>query len=905
MEPNDRDPHNEPVKWHAERVDAVLERFGSDSEAGLSADEARRRLQQYGTNELPKERRAGLVAIFLRQFTDPLIYILLTAAAVSLAIGNASNAVFISLVLLLNALVGTFQDYKAESSARALQEKIRVRPRVVRNGKHEEIDGSELVPGDIVLLETGDAVAADIRLIESSSLRADESLLTGESTPVEKDAGAELNTDAAIGDRANMLHAGSAVIGGRATGIVVHSGTATEIGHIAESLTDATGGTPPLVLKLKRMTRWIGILTLGAITVLATIQLLQGVEPTQIFTLAVALAVAAIPAGLPVAITVALSVTSSRMADRNVIVRRLPAVEGLGSCTLIASDKTGTLTANQLTVRQVWLGQNSLTEISGEGLSVKGNVTTNGDELDDASRQQLQRFATAAALANEGEFTIENGEVVDSHGDSTDLAFLVLAQKAGLDQDELQRNYPVSERIPFDPAALFSATFNDYDGRLIAHVKGAPERVMEMCTGTSLDSESTIDFDAVREQQHIWTEQGFRLLAAAAGEVKTAERDALSGLQFLGLAALIDPVRDEVPAAIERCHNAGVGVRMITGDHPGTALAIGRELNLAENEDEVLSGSVLTEAGEQGSEKIERARVFARVEPLQKTEIVDALQEAGEFVAVTGDGVNDAPALRRANIGIAMGKDGTDVARNTADLILTDDNFASIVAGIEEGRVAYDNVRKVVWLLLATGAAEVLLFFLALGFGLPMPLTAVQLLWLNLVTNGIQDVALAFEKAEPDVLDRPPRPPDEPVFDRRMIEQVVLSGAYIGVVAFIVYFYLNQAMGMAESEARNMTLLLMVLFENIHVFSCRSERRSLFSVPIRNNPLLIGAVILAQGVHVAAMFTPGLSKVLDIQPVASRSWIILLGIAATLLLIDESAKLIKKRLENRHDWRTT
>ncbi|GAB2801988.1 HAD-IC family P-type ATPase [Halomonas shantousis] len=877
------------MAFHAESAQAVVEHFDSDTDNGLSSEEAKRRLERYGPNELPEDKRAGLVRIFLRQFTDPLIYILLIAAGVSLAAGSVANAVFIGAVLLINALVGCFQERQAESSAEALQSVVRMCPKVLRDGGQGEIEASALVPGDIVLLESGSQVPADLRLVESSSLQADESMLTGESNPVDKDAEAQLDAETPLAQRQTLLHSGSSVMGGRAMGVVIRTGKDTEIGQIAEELAEGESGTPPLVQKLKRLTRWIAVFTLLVVAGVAAVQFFRGMALIDIFTLAVALSVSAIPAGLPVAITVALSVASSRMAKRNVIVRRLAAVEGLGSCTLIASDKTGTLTANKLTVQRLWLDPQQHAEIGGEARALEGEVTVDGERADDAIRERLCTLAMAGALASEGELEIHDGEIESTEGDSTDLAFLVLAEKLGIDRQALANDYPERERIPFQSSKFFSAVFNTSQDRLVAHAKGAPEAIMDMC---SLDDDTR---RAIEEQQKAWADEGFRMLAVAGGQVDGTDESDLRGLEFLGLAAMIDPVRDEVPESIEQCYGAGVGVRMVTGDHPDTAFAIGHGLKLAEDRDQVITGKALSEAGDTADECIGRARVFARVEPLQKTEIVESLQRAGHFVAVTGDGVNDAPALDRANIGIAMGASGTDVARSSGDLILADDNFASIVPGIEWGRTAYDNVRKVVWLLLATGAAEVLLFLLALGFGMPIPLTAVQLLWLNMVTNGIQDVALGFEKTEPGVLKRPPRSPDEPIFNRRMVENVLVSGLYIGLVAFGVYFYLYSVMGMDEGQARNITLLLMVLFENIHLLSCRSENRSLFAVPLRSNPLLLVSILAAHGLHIAAMYIPGLSDVLGIAPVSLQTWVVLLGIAATLLVVDESAKWLRTR----------
>ena len=830
-----------------------------------------------------------------------MIYVLLIAGLVSLGIGNLNNALFIFAVLAINSIIGTLQEGRAERSAAALQEMIRTRARVVRGGERRTVDAAQLVPGDRILIEAGSAVPADVRLVSAKGLQVDESALTGESTPVGKDADETLEEETVVSDRTNMAFAGSTVLDGEAAGFVVATGEHTEVGRIAESLTEETAQAPPLVLKLKRFTRQIALVVLAAIVILSITQFLQGVELTRLFFLGVALAVSAIPAGLPIAITVAMAVATRRMADVNVIVRQLPAVEGLGSCTLIASDKTGTLTANTLTVRRLQLPDEDELRISGDGYETEGEITLDGDDGDgdgspnDSQEEQARALAIAGALCNEGEIREKDGEL-ETDGDSIDIAFLVLAAKFDLERDELLDKYPEIDRIPFNADRRFAATFNEVEGTPLAHVKGAAEVVLEMCANG--------DDEALAEREHALAERGYRVLALARGSV--AEKDAdyetddLQDLEFLGFAALIDPIRAEVPDAIKRCRSAGVEVRMITGDHPATGMSIARDLGMAGEDDEAVTGAELRELEDDADalmKKIRAAKVFARVEPAQKHVIVDCLQEAGELVAVTGDGVNDAPALKTAHIGVAMGEAGTDVARRAASLILTDDNFASLVDGIEQGRGAYDNVRKVTWLLLATGAAEVLLFFLALFTGMPLPLTAVQLLWLNLVTNGIQDVALAMEKVEGDVLKRKPRPPDEPIFNRLMIQETLVSGGYIGLVAFALYFVMVNTFGVNENEARNLVLLQMVLFENVHAFSCRSETRSLLKIPLRHNPLLILAVIAAQGVHIAAMYIPGLNDVLGVQPVSLESWGILLGIAASLLVVDEIAKWMHRRAD--------
>ncbi|MGM0657828.1 MAG: cation-translocating P-type ATPase [Pseudomonadota bacterium] len=886
--------------WHALSRDELASRLESGDD-GLDDEQAQSRLERFGANRLPEEDRPGLVAIFLRQFRDPLIYVLLIAGLVSLGIGNMNNALFIFAVLAINSIIGTLQEGRAERSAAALQEMIRTRARVLRGGKRKTLDSSELVPGDRVVLEAGAAVPADIRLLSAKGLQVDESPLTGESTPVGKNADETLDEDDVVSKRSNMAFAGSTVLDGEAEGLVCATGDDTEVGKIAESLAEDASQAPPLVLKLRRFTRQIALLVLAAVVVLSITQFLQGVEPARLFFLGVALAVSAIPAGLPIAITVAMAVATRRMAERNVIVRQLPAVEGLGSCTLIASDKTGTLTANTLTVRRLHLPDADELRISGDGYETEGELTLDDDSADESRRERARALAVAGALCNEGEISSGDGEI-ETEGDSIDIAFLVLAAKMDLEREELLDKYPEIDRIPFNADRRFAATFNEVDGTPTAHVKGAAEVVLGMCR----NADDNGDRDELDKREHALAERGYRVLALARGKVADKdgeyEADDLEDLEFLGFAALIDPIRPEVPDAIKRCRRAGVEVRMITGDHPATGMSIARDLGMADDDDEAVTGAELRELEDDSDalvEKIRKARVFARVEPAQKHVIVECLQDAGELVAVTGDGVNDAPALKAAHIGVAMGESGTDVARRASSLILTDDNFASLVKGIEQGRGAYDNVRKVTWLLLATGAAEVLLFFLALFTGLPLPLTAVQLLWLNLVTNGIQDVALAMEKVEDDVLERKPRPPDEPIFNRRMIQETLVSGGYIGLVAFALYYVMIQTFGMNENDARNLLLLQMVLFENVHAFSCRSETRSLLKVPLRSNPLLILAVLAAQGVHIAAMFIPGLNDVLGVQPVALESWGILLSIAASLLLVDEIAKFLHRRADSR------
>src|SRR6056297_1767786 len=650
------------TSWHALSRDDVASRLASGDE-GLNDDEARSRLERFGANRLPEEDRPGLVAIFLRQFKDPLIYVLLIAGLVSLGIGNINNALFIFAVLAINSIIGTLQEGRAERSAAALQEMIRTKTRAVRGGNRKTVDSDELVPGDLVLIEVGTAVPADIRLVSARGLQVDESPLTGESTPVGKNADETLDEDAVVSDRSNMAFAGSTVLDGEARGYVCATGEHTEVGKIAESLAESASQAPPLVLKLRRFTRQIALLVLAAVVILSVTQFMQGVDPSRLFFLGVALAVSAIPAGLPIAITVAMAVATRRMAERNVIVRQLPAVEGLGSCTLIASDKTGTLTANTLTVRRLQLPAEDELGVSGDGYETDGEITVSDDQDDsapgDSQQKQAHALAVAGALCNEGE--IRNGSEggLETDGDSIDIAFLVLAAKLDLERDELLDKYPEIDRIPFNADRRFAATFNDVDGTPTAHVKGAAEVVLGMCS----DFGDGSDADALAERENALAERGYRVLALARGGVEEKdgdyESDDLDGLEFLGFAALIDPIRAEVPDAIKRCRRAGVEVRMITGDHPATGMSIARDLGMADEGDEAVTGAELRELEDNPDalrEKIRKARVFARVEPAQKNVIVDCLQEAGELVAVTGDGVNDAPALKAAHIGVAMGE---------------------------------------------------------------------------------------------------------------------------------------------------------------------------------------------------------------------------------------------------------
>jgi Ca2+-transporting ATPase len=889
------------VAPHARPIDDVLAGV-QGTPNGLGHAEAAARLQRCGRNALPATEPPGIVRVFLHQFASPLIYVLLAAALVSLLIREWSDAGFIFAVLLLNAVIGTAQEYSAQRAAAALQRLVTTRCRVLRQGDTHELDAEELVPGDIVLLESGERVPADMRLLASHDLEVDESLLTGESVAVFKRADVQLAADSPLGDRANMAFAGTMVSRGRARGIVTGTALDTELGNIASAVLGKAPARAPLLVRMERFTHRVAVLIGLAALLMAGVALARGMPLEEIFLLAVALAVSAIPEGLPVALTVALAISMRRMARRHVIVRRLLAVEALGSCTFIATDKTGTLTVNQLTARRIVFPGREPWEVTGDSLEPVGAILApHGAPLPEEAAM-LDWLCQAAVLANEG-LLAHRGEGWVRHGDAVDVALLVMAHKAGVTQAETGNSLPEVASIPFESERLFSASLNGEGEVRHAFVKGALERLLPMCSTMAAPAGPVaLERERLEPQAQALASHGYRVMAFAAGSIELGPQEVFSEehlgqLTLLGLVGLIDPLRPEAKAAVTACQAAGIRVAMVTGDHPATAYAIGRELELLSSPGEVITGPELKQAGDSAAmDSLTRhARVFARVEPQQKLDIVLSLQRNGHFVAVSGDGANDAPALRAAQVGVAMGRGGTDVARETADLIITDDNFASIVAGVEEGRIAYANVRKVIFLLISTGAAELVLFTLALLAGLPLPLLAVQLLWLNLVTNGIQDVALAFEPGEGDELRCAPRPPRESIFNQLMIERVVLSALVIGSVAYLVFQWLL-ARGFALDEARNGTLMLMVLFENIHVFNSRSESLSAFRHNPLRNPLLLFGTAAAQTVHIGAMYTPWLSDVLRIQPVSPQHWLELLLLALSVLLIMELHKLLRGRL---------
>jgi magnesium-transporting ATPase (P-type) len=871
---------------------------------GITTSQAAERLLEYGLNALPEHKPPGLPGIFFCQFKSPFVYVLFAAAIVSWGLGQTVNSFFIFVVLLINALIGTVQEFSAERAAAALRNMVPYRATVVRDSRTVVVNTADIVPGDYVLLASGDRVPADIRLSVVQDMLVDESMLTGESMATVKDDSVRMPDDAPLGDRSDVCFAGTVIMSGRGEGVVQATGAATEIGRIAADFGADDEVRPPLLQRIGQFTLRItyGILFMVALIFLITV--LRGDDLEAVFMLGVALAVSAIPEGLPAAMTIALAIGMRRMAHRNVIIRRLLAVESLGSCTYIASDKTGTLTVNEMTIRRIVLPDGAAFDISGEGLDLHGWFTPQPQGVDS---DRLDMLCHAGLLANEAE--LERGEHGwEGRGDGVDVAFLVLASKFGLQYEHERSRCQQLGSIPYESAKACSASVNRYAGGYEIFVKGSVERLLAMCScaqGVEPDR-----LQRIEEQANVLAKSGYRVLALAHRRVEIVPAELnefLNDLEFIGLVGMLDPLRPETITAVQDCKDAHIKVAMITGDHPQTARVLAMQLGIADEAMQPVTGPRIRQAMATGPaamrELVNSTRVFARIEPHQKKQIVEQLIEEGEFVAVTGDGVNDAPALSQAHVGIAMGLRGTDVARASADIIIADDHFASIVEGIKQGRIVYSNIRKVIFLLVSTGAAEIVLVLLSLVFGMPLPLFPLQLLWLNLVTNGVQHIALAMEPEEGHELRRPPRAPGEPIFNRLMIERVLVNAVVMGCLAFAVFMWQMNA-GATQAGARNLTLLLMVLFENVHVLNSRSETESVFHQKLFGNRFLILAILGAQAIHIGAMYTPGLRDVLQVEPVMLYQWLQLLMIALVLIVVDELHKrwhsgyaVVKRRLK--------
>jgi len=848
---------------------------------GLTSKEAKKRIEKYGENTLPKKKKDSVFKIFFNELKDPIVLLLIVAIIASLIASEVIDAVAIVFIVMIDLIMGTYQENKANNTAEALENLVKQEVKVIRDEEIIKVPSEELTIGDIVILESGDKISADMRIIEAHNLMVDESILTGESVQVNKNSDIVNISNAQITEQDNMLFSGTSVVKGRAKAMVVSIGLSTEIGKIAKSINETKEEKSPLTIRVEKFSKQISVLVLVIAVIITFLLISKGEEPNAIFLSVVALAVSAMPEGLPLALTMALTIASNKMAKKNVIVRKLKSVESLGSCTVIASDKTGTLTVNEQTAKKILLPNNLEYQIEGIGYSTKGKVI--GDNI-----QLAKEIGLFGTINNEA---IMNDEKIV--GDSIDVAFLVMGKKLNVDTN----NIKTLETIPYESENKYSAVFYELDNEIYCTVKGSLEVVKKFCKNINLIDDK-INSEVLDKQNESLARDGYRVIVLANGKVgkqdKYSEKD-IKDLTFMGMVGFIDPIRKEVIASIDECRTAGIKVLMITGDHPLTAFSIAKELKLTDNYADVTTGIEVDEyfkKGEQEFDEYVKSKcIFTRVTPLQKLEIVESLKRQGEFVAVTGDGVNDAPALKAANIGIAMGS-GTDIARETANMIVIDDNFKSIVAGVKEGRIAYANIRKIILFLISCGLAEVLFFCLSIIFDLPMPLVAIQLLWLNVVTDGIQDFALSFERAEEGIMNEKPRNPKEPLFDKSLFDGIMLSGLTIGLVVFVLWYCLIKN-GILEEVARGYIMALMVFIQNIHVFNCRSEKQSAFKVPIKKNKLILFGVIISVLLQVVVMEVPLLSSFLKTTSIPINILLYLFLLALIVLVVLEIYKKLK------------
>jgi cation-transporting P-type ATPase F len=909
--------------WYRRSVGEVFETLDVD-DSGLSDDEVSRRLREHGPNRLREQTTVSAWRILFDQFTSPLVYVLVGALVVTIAIRSYSDAIVVAVVLVLNSTIGFFQEYRAETAVQSLMEMVSPHAVVRRGGDERQIDAEDIVPGDVVVLRQGAIVPADARLVETRGLRIDESTLTGESVPADKDTELLDERHLAPADQRNIAFMGTGVTSGEAVGVVVTTGTDTEMGQISEQIEEGGGTDTPLEMRIERLAKWITVGIFAVAAVAFGMGLLIGRSVDEMLLLAVALAVSAIPAGLPVVVTVALAIGVKRMADRNALIRQLDAVDTLGSCTTMLSDKTGTLTQNRMTVRAVTAGGKRFEFGEGDDadrlrlVGDDGHTAGRDVELDEhpALREALLVgvLCSDATLHNEATLSSEqrgrDDETDGDSGDPMEIALLRAGRQVGLERRDLDERHRQRDKVPFRTEQRFMATINDPDdegdGPLVL-VKGAPERIVEMCERqrTGDGGEEPLDGDAVLELSESLAAAGLRVLAMAVGcgdeAADSVHTEEPSGLVFVGMHGLFDPPRDSAIEAVRNCHEAGIRVLMVTGDHAATAAAIGTQVHIgagagdgAGEQPSVRTGQdIAVLSDEELDDVLASTSIYSRVAPTQKKRLVDRLKERDEVVAVTGDGVNDAPALQSAHIGAAMGS-GTDVAKEVSELVITDDDFASVYAAVEEGRTAFRNIRMATFFLLSTGAAEVVLILVALGLDWPLPLLPAQILWLNVVTNGIADIALAFEPGEKSLFTRRPRPIDEGVLDRRLLERLVIVAIWLAAGTLGLFYWLWSVNGEELAVARTAALTTLVLFQTVHVFNCRSEDVSVFRKHLLTNKVLLFSLV-SSAVHIAAMYVPWTQELLSLEPLSAVTWLVAIGVAASVVIVNEGHKRLRPR----------
>lgn len=882
--------------WHTKSSDDALSEFEADNKQGLSSNEAGKRRDKYGPNKIRTGEMKPWYIILLHQFTDPLIYILLIAAVVSLFIQEIIDASVIMAVVILNGAIGFIQETRARKAIRSLAEMSAPKAKVLRDGQKEEINSEDVVPGDIVVLASGGSVPADCRLLEARDLAADESALTGESEPVSKQTEAVDDEKAVPGDQYCMVFAGTHITSGRGKGIAVRTGEVSELGRIAEKTQEMEDVKTPIQEKMAWLGKAIGVAVFVLSLVVIGMGLFLGWELREIVRTAVALAVGTVPEALPIVLTVTLAVGVQRMAKRNAIIRQMPAVETLGSTTVIGSDKTGTLTENQMTVKAIWTG-GSRFEITGTGYNADGEIKS--DQKDQKNTvEAVKKILLAGLLASETEKLPD--EEHEGGGDPTEMALMASALKGGYDIEETRKKYSQLDIIPFESEQKFMATLNKTPDGTAVFLKGAPEAVLDRCSRqlTSDGGEEDLDKDKAREIAEKLADEGFRVIGLAVG---SADQENFEGndpgedLIFAGFQGLEDPVRPEAVDAVKAAHESGIRVLMLTGDHARTARAIGHQLGLDDEDGRVEEGRNLEDMSDEDIDELVRAvNIYARVSPEHKLKLVETLKGQGHIVAVTGDGVNDAPALQAAHLGVAMGKAGTDVAREASDMVLADDNFSSITNAVREGRVVFSNIRKVTYFLLSTGVGLVITILSALFGPWPLPYVAAQVLWINLVTKGLQDVSLAFEPGEPGLLQEPPRSPKEGVINKPVLMRMIGFGIYMAIGTLAVFWWVVQQ-DVSLELSRSVAMTQMVMFQFFHVFNCRSMHRSLFQMNPLGNPYLLGSVGLALLAHLGILHLSWLQTVFRTEPLSPGIWIIIVAVSATILLVSEIDKIFIRR----------
>jgi magnesium-transporting ATPase (P-type) len=889
-----------PRGWHSLPADAVL-LLQQGTADGLDGDEAARRLLEQGPNRLPAPARRSPLRRFLAQFHNVLIYVLLFAAAITAVLGHWTDTGVILGVVVINAIIGFVQEGKAERALDAISAMLSPRAVVLRGGRKKDIPAEELVTGDIVLLQSGDLVPADVRLVRTRNLQIEEAMLTGESVPSEKSAD-PVAAGAALGDRASMAWSGTLVAAGTGSGVVVATGTATEIGRISALLSEVQVLATPLTRQLERFGRRLSAAILGvALFTMAFGVLVHDYALPQMFLAAVGLAVAAIPEGLPAIITITLAIGVQRMAARNAIIRRLPAVETLGSVSVICSDKTGTLTRNEMTASRVALADRSYT-VTGVGYDPQGALCLGEAQADPAADGVLMELCRVALLCNEAEFEAAPAGL-RLQGDPTEGALAVLAMKAGLDPARLRASHPRDDTIPFESERRYMATLHhDLHGGHVVFVKGAPEQVLAMCADVACDRGSLeLASDSWLERAEGLASEGLRVLALARRVLpanhgcELSVADVERSLTLLGLVGLIDPPRPEAIEAVAECRSAGISVKMITGDHLATARAVGRAMGIGDGRRAVLGDDLHRLDDEALHAMVLETDVFARSSPEHKLRIVEALQAHGRVVAMTGDGVNDAPALKRANVGIAMGRGGTEVARQAAEMVLSDDNFASIKSAVEEGRNVYDNIRKAILFILPTNAAEAMMIMLAIILGRSLPITPLQILWVNTVTAVTLALALAFEPAERDIMRRPPRRADEPLLDGFVTWRIAFVASIVVAGTFGLFVHARHA-GYEIETARTMAVNALVMFEAFYLLNVRH-----ILAPVLNAQGLVGNRIAVAAVAVVLLFQllltylPAMNRLFGTAPLSAADWLLVVAVAATVVPLVEIEKFVLRR----------